>query len=389
MLGLCQNMDFVPQQVRNASVKYHVNAPSLGVFIFKSNHNLFVHNCMHRLATFPPELLSEIFSHLQQLPLTFYFVTSYVRIRINHRYAERNKSIRALSQTCRALKDVLQPWVWQRLDCCFMPETARSTWHNYAMENLQRKAEGMKSMPVEIQRNVRIITIILSTHRVAETFPALRGLLEALPQLQTIHVLKCDSPVLFSKALNGLLIPTVKTLVTPTETAKGLTLACPNTTHIRCAGGVGGSVVQGLKSVKKCQILDGTIDWVTDLKLVDRLVENAPSTLHTLEICKRENRRLGIHNVAPAQWVQVIPKLSRMKGLRKLILTFPKSEEEPSDVASVNAAKELMKGLASSSRAATMLIVRCTITPHSSHQLSEEDYAFSEDVFVFNLYVNC
>lgn len=248
---------------------------------------------MHRLATFPPELLSEIFSHLQQLPLTFYYDTYHLRAGIDNRWAERNKSIRALSQTCRALKDALQPWVWHRIDCCFIPETAQSLWYKYVMENLRRKAEGMKSMPLEILQSVRcvshqnrssvlmnlsprIITIVTSKHCVDETFTALRGLLEVLPQLQTIQVLHCKTPGAFSKALKGLAIPTVTTLVTPTETANALTLACPNTTHIRCAGGIGGSVVGGLKSIKKCQILDGMIDWVKDLKLVDRGLHVCP-----------------------------------------------------------------------------------------------------------------
>ncbi|PBK62070.1 hypothetical protein ARMSODRAFT_964447 [Armillaria solidipes] len=340
---------------------------------------------MHRLATFPPELLSEIFSHLQQLPLTFYYDTYCLSTGIDSRWAERNKSIRALSQTCRALKDALQPWVWQRIDCCFIPETAQSLWYKFVMENLQRKAEGMKSMPLEIRQSVRIITILTSKYCVDETFSALRGLLEVLPQLQTIQVLHCKAPGAFSKALKGLAISTVTTLVTPTETANVLTLACPNTTHIRCAGGIGGSVVGGLRCIKKCQILDGMIDWVKDLKLVDRLVKNAPSVLHTLEIRRPVNNGLGIlsQSTAPTEWVQVIPKLSHLKGLRKLVLTFPKSEEEPSDVASIHAAKKVMKGLASSSRTTTTLIVRRVIAPHYSHQLSKEDYAVSEDIFVF------
>ncbi len=115
------------------------------------------------------------------------------------------------------------------------------------------------------------------------------------------------------------------------------------------------------------------------------LVKNAPSTFHTLEIRRPVNSCLGIlsQNTAPTQWVQVIPKLSRLTGLRKLVLTFPKSEEEPSDVASIDAAKKVMTGLASSSGAATTLIVRRVIAPHYSHQLGEEDYVVSEEVFVF------
>ncbi|KAK0432466.1 hypothetical protein EV421DRAFT_1910965 [Armillaria borealis] len=356
----------------------------LGVFIFKLNHNLFVHDCMHRLATFPPELLSEIFSHLQQLPLTYYYDTYSLGAGVDKCWAERNKSIRALSQTCRALKDALQPWVWQRIDCCFIPETAQSLWYKYVMENLQRKAEGMRSMSLEIRQSVRIITILTSKFCVDETFSALRGLLEVLPQLQTIHVVRCKTAGACSKALKGLVIPTVTTLVTTTETANALTLACPNTTHLRCAGGIGGSVVGGLRSVQKCQILDGMIDWVKDLKLVDRLVINAPSTLHTLEIRRPVSWDLGIlsENTAPTEWVQVIPKLSRLKGLRKLVITFPKSGKESFDVASVDAAKEVMKGLASRSGAGTTLIVRSVIAPHYSHQ-RKEDYVVSEDIVVF------
>ncbi|KAK0190157.1 hypothetical protein F5146DRAFT_1139734 [Armillaria mellea] len=241
-----------------------------------------------------------------------------------------------------------------------------------------------KSLPLEILRSVRVITLVTSKHRVDETSSALRGLLEVLPELQTIQVLHCKTLSAFSKVLKGLAIPTVTTLVTPTETANGLTLTYPNTTHIRCAGGVGGLVVGGLKFIKKCQILDGMIDWVKDLKLVDRLVKNAPSTLHTLEIRRPVNSGLGIlsQNTAPTEWVQVMSKLPRLKGLRKLILTFPKSEEEPSDIASIDAAKKVMTGLASSSGESATLIVRSVIAPHYSPQLRKEDYVVSEDVIV-------
>ncbi|PBK85878.1 hypothetical protein ARMGADRAFT_1169357 [Armillaria gallica] len=322
---------------------------------------------MHRLATSPPELLSEIFSHLQQLPLTFYYDTYYLQAGIDNRWAERNKNIRVLSQTCRALKDAFQPWVWHRIDYCFIPETAQSLWYKYVMENLRRKAEGMKSMPLEILRSVRIITIVTSKHCVDETFTAF-----------------VDS-WRFCRSAQGLGHSDRDHLGDTNGDGERADLGMSEyNTHTVCWR-YWGSVVGGLKSIKKSQILDGMIDWVKDLKLVDRLVKNAPSTFHTLEIRRPVNSCLGIlsQNTAPTQWVQVIPKVSRLTGLRKLVLTFPKSEEEPSDVASIDAAKKVMMGLASSSGAATTLIVRRVIAPHYSHQLGEEDYVVSEEVFVF------
>ncbi len=208
--------------------------------------------------------------------------------------------------------------------------------------------------------------------------PAITTLLSALPALHTIQILSCKIAGDFKNAVTYLSLPTVHTLIIPTD-ANALVRACPNVKHVRCAGGHGSALVGSLKG-SKCETLDGMIDWVKDRKLTEReslvfsrssllihlylgLVKSVP-LLHTLEIRRPVNRGLGIlsQNTAPAQWAQVIPSLAGLKQLRVLILTFPRRDEVPSDRASIDAARDVLRN--SELGGEKKLIIRRIEAPH-------------------------
>lgn len=97
-----------------------------------------------RLAVLPPELFDEIVAYFPTLPLDWYYDTSTGVP--DSLYAERAETLRALSQTCKAMRIAALPRLWARLDICFVPTRARGTWYKYVMQNLKRKADGLQTL---------------------------------------------------------------------------------------------------------------------------------------------------------------------------------------------------------------------------------------------------
>ena len=112
------------------------------------------------------------------------------------------------------------------------------------------------------------MTFTLAKSNIVDTMPSIPKLLTALPNLRTIQILSCKIPGDLKAVMSCLALPTVRVLVLPSD-ANSLVKACPNVHHVRCAGGNGSALIGALKGTK-CEILDGMIDWVKDLKLVDR-----------------------------------------------------------------------------------------------------------------------
>ncbi|KAJ7705567.1 hypothetical protein B0H17DRAFT_670886 [Mycena rosella] len=325
------------------------------------------------LADLPPELFDAIIENYSTLPTTFYYDTANIP---DLKYYQRTDALTALSQTCRALREITLPRLWARLDICRVPERARATWYKYTMLALERKANGIATSPVRL--HVRTLTLLFSKMQPDAALAALWNMLPKLPNLRTIHVINCKTPG-FAKSLADakLELPNVTRLFLPTE-ASVLQRICPNATHIRCTGGSGMSLLSAV--TRKTEVFDGMADW-TDPKLVERLVKNAPN-LRTLELRRPVNYGLGVHsqNKAPAVWAQIIPKLAPLKNLVELILTFPAADEKPDDAASVAAARGLLRS--SSGTAERRLVVRRVIAPHYENG-NEMDVLHSSKTEVF------
>ncbi|KAJ7489214.1 hypothetical protein FB451DRAFT_1125488 [Mycena latifolia] len=289
-----------------------------------------------RLIQLPSELFDAIIENYATLPTTYYHDTADI---LEAKHYERIDALTALSQTCRALREITLPRLWARLDICRVPSRARLTWFKYTMLALERKSNGIAASPV--RNHVRTLTLLFSKSNADAALAALWSMLPKLPNLRTIHVLHCKTPG-FANSLADvkLQLPNVTTLFLPSE-ASVLQRICPNATHVRCVGGSGSSLVSVLTT--KTEAFDGMVDW-TDLKLVGRLVKKAPN-LRTLELRRPVHSGPGIESqsTAPAEWAQVIPKLAALKNLTELILTFPAVKENPSDPTSVTAARTLLR----------------------------------------------
>lgn len=111
-------------------------------------------------ARLPPELFDEIISYFPILPPTFYANTAPVPIpSLNHR--QRTDVLRALSQSCRSLRQVAFPRLWRRLDVCFVPESSSGSWYQFCNANLKKKAEGVINSGHTLQNYIRCVCLQL------------------------------------------------------------------------------------------------------------------------------------------------------------------------------------------------------------------------------------
>ncbi|KAJ7575131.1 hypothetical protein C8J56DRAFT_459703 [Mycena floridula] len=327
------------------------------------------------LVQLPPELFDAIIDNYATLPSTFYRDTAEDTPKLE--YYERSDALTALSQTCRALRNLTLPRLWTRLDICRVPEAAKKTWYKYVMLEMERKANGIAVSPVRV--HVRTLTLLFSKSQPGPALAALWKMLPALPNLRQIHVINCRTPG-FAKSLDNpkLELPSVTTLFLPNE-ASVIQRICPNTTHVRCVGGPGAALISALTD--KTEIFDGMADW-TDMKIVDRLVKKAPN-LRTLEIRRPVNNGLGIQsqNKVPEEWPQIFPRLAGLKKLAELIVTFPAAEERAVDLASLKAARALLQK--STFKGERRLTIRRVIAPHYENSYTV-DFVHSVKTEIFD-----
>ncbi|KAJ7770267.1 hypothetical protein DFH07DRAFT_1058074 [Mycena maculata] len=274
------------------------------------------------LVQLPAELFDAIIDNYWTIPPKFYFPSSDVPAL---KYYERTDALTALSQTCRALRNITLHRLWARLDISRVPERARLSWYKYVMPELQRKANGIVTSPV--RHHVRILTLMLSKN--------------SCYQLQY--------PGLCEEA--KLELPNVTTLFLRNNVSVFQRI-CPNAVHIRCVGGSGAAPLSGLTA--RTERVDGPFDW-TDMKLVE------PPNLRTLGI-RTLVHASSIIDEGPAEWAQAIPKLALLKKLSELILTLPGVDETPNDVASIAATRTLMR--TSTVAGERRLVIRRVLAPH-------------------------
>jgi hypothetical protein len=95
----------------------------------------------------------------------------------------------------------------------------------------------------------------------SNTLSSLTALLQpnTLVNLHTIHVIDCNSSGPLTKALAGVKLPNVRTVIVP-DTAHGVLQSCPNATEVRCVGGNGLKVISSLKYCK-CEVFEGCAAW--------------------------------------------------------------------------------------------------------------------------------
>ena len=109
------------------------------------------------------------------------------------------------------------------------------------------------------ERTCSTVTFTLTRSDLDAALGCLTRLLKALPHLHTIQVHNCKVTAQFARALRKTTLPSVRVLVLP-DGAAPLIQACPNATHVRCAGGSGDNLIVALQFCK-CEVYDGPVNW--------------------------------------------------------------------------------------------------------------------------------
>ena len=117
-------------------------------------------NTSSTLLELPLELIMEIISHFDFLPI----ITSKLNYelfgadpRFSGRYRERIDALRALSQTCRSLRNLFFLLLWERLEPCLIPSDS-GKWSENNANLLMRMSTFVCDNP-EIASHVRCVQI--------------------------------------------------------------------------------------------------------------------------------------------------------------------------------------------------------------------------------------
>ncbi|KAJ7044968.1 hypothetical protein C8F04DRAFT_1249414 [Mycena alexandri] len=151
-------------------------------------------------------------------------------------YRERPEALRALSQTCRALRAIFFPLLWEYVEACFESKNGRTAWHaSVANVLLKRCTALVKPENMAIARHVRVVSVSLSWHKIAVAAPLFAQCLEALPNLDTLHILYLKSKWqgTINTAFEDKELPGVRTIILPSG-AHGILAACPNVRDVSC-----------------------------------------------------------------------------------------------------------------------------------------------------------
>ncbi|EJD44897.1 hypothetical protein AURDEDRAFT_166078 [Auricularia subglabra TFB-10046 SS5] len=274
-----------------------------------------------QLAELAPELFHEILSHLAVLPLSpNYNALPPGGIPYLCPFSERTETLRALSQTCRALRKCAHPLLWERLDCLLVPEMGRGIWYKYVMSKTQRLARGLAENP-GLKPYVRTISLSVTKSQTDETLSALAELLPHLPALRTIQVVGCNQPGKLNAAIKGLSLDSVRVIAVDSD-AHAFVRCCANVTHVRCTGASNPAILNALAGCESLERFDGMFNW-SDPKNAQKLTKNAPN-LKYLELRPlfSQGRSWQDEELVGKWRTTCLPEISKLKHLATLTLTF-------------------------------------------------------------------
>jgi hypothetical protein len=218
----------------------------------------------------PSELLLEIVSHFPTILIDEIIANPRI---LPVAYRERFASLRALSQTCRELREVCLPLAWERLEACTTADNRQSMFFKEVGNNLERKCNGLMQsthllphvrcvIATEIQSVgviltfwlpilIRIVTVSLTRYQTSTILPAFANCLAVLPNLHTIQVVHAHSQMTtaIKTAFEGHTFPSVRTIIVP-SCAHEILRRCPGVEDLTCNEDDGSKLIGALASAK-------------------------------------------------------------------------------------------------------------------------------------------
>ncbi|SJL12602.1 uncharacterized protein ARMOST_16030 [Armillaria ostoyae] len=176
---------------------------------------------MTGLPVLPNELLLEILSYWPSIP-----IPAKDRRVFSERYMERFHALLTLSQTCRSLRNVFLPLVWERLEACASRKPLLSPlyhrklilpWEKEVATELVRQLEVVTARDPTLAVYVRTISVTLSRFSADTVYLELARCLALLTNLHTLQICGVGSYKALYEAFHQRVFKSVKTLVFPSN----------------------------------------------------------------------------------------------------------------------------------------------------------------------------
>ncbi|KAJ7686694.1 hypothetical protein B0H17DRAFT_1204118 [Mycena rosella] len=195
-------------------------------------------------------------------------------------YHERSDSLRALSQTCHALRLTFLPILWECWNACVevRAPTSSPTFWKALGDQLKRSSVRLAREP-ELLSYIRTVNVILTRYSSAEVIPPFARCLNRMPNMHTLQIVHAHT-AMTTHLKNGFAntsLPTVRKIILPSW-AHEVLRCCPEVTHVICNGDDGGKLVSAIaKCCKKVEIIEGF--QLRDPNVMKRLIKAAPNLI--------------------------------------------------------------------------------------------------------------
>ncbi|KAJ7464630.1 hypothetical protein FB451DRAFT_442814 [Mycena latifolia] len=193
-------------------------------------------------------------------------------------YYDRSDALRALSQTCYALRLTFLPMLWECMNICVKSRTGKdSTFWKSLGDQLKRTSEGLVH-ELELLSYIGTVNVILTRYSSAEVLPPFARCLTLMPNMHTLQIIHAHT-AMTTHLKNGFAntrLTNVRKIILPSW-AHEVLRCCPEVTYVICVDGSDSSkLVSAIaKCCKKVEILEGFV-W-HDEKLMKRIIKAAPN----------------------------------------------------------------------------------------------------------------
>ncbi|TFK35829.1 hypothetical protein BDQ12DRAFT_725618 [Crucibulum laeve] len=278
----------------------------------------------------PAELWLEVVSYFETVEEPATLPHHYPFFVLPARYLERPRALRALCGTCCGLRTLLLPKLWDRLEACAVDNRDIESWYEVIPNVLKRKCVNLAE-DESLVKHVRTVNVIFTAFDFDNVIKAFIKCVQRLPNLRTIQILFSDTwSEKFSKVLNSVSLPSVKTVMLPLAGHEML-WACPEATRVVCRGLPQDILVKSLRErARKVEVLEIAL---TGIDVMKELVDVVP-----------ELREFIFKNSVHPEAVRM---LSAAPKLRTIQIVICKGDiPTPTDIAQgcIKAAKAVLRG---------------------------------------------
>ncbi|KAJ7627957.1 hypothetical protein DFH06DRAFT_1226763 [Mycena polygramma] len=190
-------------------------------------------------------------------------------------YRVRPETLRALSQTCRTLRAIFLPLLWEHVEACITSKSG-TPWLNGMSAVLLDRCKGLMKRPNQhLARYVRVFSVSLSDEQIASTVSLFARCLESLPNLETLHILyvKSEWEDIVTEAFGDVELPGVRTIILPSY-AHAILAACPGVRNVSSNEEIGTQLFDTL--IENCPAVERMQGFELTPARLEELSENLP-----------------------------------------------------------------------------------------------------------------